>query len=136
MKTYNEMITLPTFEERLKYLQTNGIVGHDTFGAYRWMCQELYHGTMWKRLRDKIIVRDEAFDLAIDGLEIRSKIIIHHIEPITIIDIKNKTQKLLDPNNLVCVSVLTHNNIHYGNDTIDTMLDCVRKPNDTSPWLN
>lgn len=135
MKTYNEMILLPTFQERFNYLKLNGLVGEDTFGYNRYLNQYFYTSREWKQLRDAIIVRDNGCDLGIEGCEIGSGILIHHIEPITMDDIKNRSDKLLDPNNLICVSKKTHNAIHFGDESIlieDVAIE--RFPNDTSPW--
>lgn len=135
MKTYNEMILLPTFQERFNYLKLNGLVGEDTFGYNRYLNQYFYTSREWKQLRDAIIVRDNGCDLGIEGCEIGSGILIHHIEPITMDDIKNRSDKLLDPNNLICVSKKTHNAIHFGDESIlveDVTIE--RFPNDTSPW--
>ena len=129
------MILLPTFQERFNYLKLNGLVGEDTFGYNRYLNQYFYTSREWKRLRDAIIVRDNGCDLGIEGCEIGSGILIHHIEPITMDDIKNRSDKLLDPNNLICVSKKTHNAIHFGDESIlieDVTIE--RFPNDTSPW--
>ena len=135
MKTYNEMVLLPTFKERFNYLKLDGMVGEDTFGFNRYLNQYFYTSREWKRLRDIIIIRDNGCDLGIEGCEIGSGILIHHIEPITMEDIKNRTDKLLDPNNLICVSKKTHNAIHFGDESILTADIVVERfPNDTSPW--
>ena len=91
IKTYSELILLPTFEERFKYLQLNGRVGDDTFGFDRYINQKFYRSAEWKRIRDYIIIRDNGCDLAADGHEIHGRILIHHINPITISDIKFST---------------------------------------------
>lgn len=135
MKTYSEMILLPTFQERFNYLKLSGLVGEDTFGYNRYLNQYFYTSREWKQLRNAIIVRDNGCDLGIEGCEIGSGILIHHIEPITMDDIKNRSDKLLDPNNLICVSKKTHNAIHFGDESILTEdVTIERFPNDTSPW--
>lgn len=135
MKTYSEMILLPTFQERFNYLKLSGLVGEDIFGYNRYLNQYFYTSREWKQLRNAIIVRDNGCDLGIEGCEIGSCILIHHIEPITMDDIKNRSDKLLDPNNLICVSKKTHNAIHFGDESILTEdVTIERFPNDTSPW--
>ena len=134
-KTYNELIKLPTFKERFNYLKLQGYVGEDTFGFNRYLNQYFYTSKEWRQLRNFIIVRDNGCDLGIEGYEIGSNILIHHIEPITLEDIKNRDEKLLDPDNLICVSKRTHNAIHFGDENIlynDIIIE--RFPNDTSPW--
>jgi hypothetical protein len=121
--------------ERFNYLKLTGVVGEDTFGFNRYLNQIFYSSGEWKQLRNSIIVRDNGCDLGIEGCEIGSDILIHHIEPITINDIKNRDAKLLDPNNLICVSKRTHNAIHFGDESIlyeNVVIE--RFPNDTSPW--
>jgi hypothetical protein len=134
MKTYNELLKFNTFKDRFNYLKLGGKVGEDTFGFNRYLNQLFYTSSEWKRLRDSIIIRDCGCDLGIEGYEIGSGILIHHIEPITIIDIKNRDVKLLDPNNLICVSKRTHNAIHFGDESILYEDSFERFPNDTSPW--
>ena len=137
MKTYNDLIKLTTFKDRFLYLKIGGVVGEDTFGFNRYLNQYFYTSKEWRLLRNSIIVRDNGCDLGIEGYEIKSNILIHHIEPITISDIKNRDAKLLDPNNLICVSKRTHDAIHFGDESIlyDNLV-IERFPNDTSPWRN
>lgn len=134
IRTYSELLHYHTFEERVKYLQLFGNVGIDTFGFDRVFNQQFYLSNEWKRTRDQIILRDNGCDLAIPGLElIDQKLMIHHINPITIDDIKLATEMMLDPENLILCSFDTHNLIHYGKD-IPRKEPVVRKPNDTCPW--
>lgn len=134
IKTYSELILLPTFEERFKYLQLNGRVGDDTFGFDRYINQKFYRSAEWKRIRDYIIIRDNGCDLAVDGYEIHGRILIHHINPITISDIKFSTEYLMNPDYLICVTHNTHNAIHYGDDKQIITGPIVRTKNDTCPW--
>lgn len=135
MKTYRELMSLETFKERFRYLQLKGNVGDDTFGFDRYLNQEFYKSKEWKQVRDQVIVRDNGCDLGLIDRPIYGKIYIHHIEPITIDDVRYSREKLLDPNNLICVSLRTHNAIHYGDESVleDNVLT-VRRPNDTCPW--
>ena len=134
IKTYSELILLPTFEERFKYLQLNGRVGNDTFGFDRYINQKFYRSAEWKRIRDYIIIRDNGCDLAADGHEIHGRILIHHINPITISDIKFSTEYLMNPDYLICVTHNTHNAIHYGDEKQIITGPIVRTKNDTCPW--
>lgn len=134
-KTYNELILLPTFEERYEYLKLDGHVGEDTFGFDRYLNQAFYRSTEWKRIRRWIIVRDNGCDLAHPDREIVGPIYIHHINPISMKDLTDQTDYLRDPENLVCVSYNTHQAIHYGSTELLTPTELVeRRPNDTCPW--
>ena len=134
IKTYSELILLPTFEERFKYLQLNGRVCDDTFGFDRYINQKFYRSAEWKRIRDYIIIRDNGCDLAVDGYEIHGRILIHHMNPITISDIKFNTEYLMNPDYLICVTHNTHNAIHYGDEKQIITGPIVRTKNDTCPW--
>ena len=134
IKTYSELITIPTFEERFEYLQLKGSVGKDTFGYDRHLNQVLYRSPEWKRLRNQIIIRDCGCDLACEGYDIHSKVLIHHLNPITVEDVLARSRKVFDPNNLVCVSHNTHNAIHYGDVDLLATGPIIRTKNDTCPW--
>jgi len=134
IRTYSELILLPTFEERFKYLQLNGRVGDDTFGFDRYINQNFYRSAEWKRIRDQIIIRDNGCDLAFEGYEIYGRILIHHMNPITISDIKFSTEYLMNPEYLICVTHNTHNAIHYGDEKQIITGPIVRTKNDTCPW--
>lgn len=134
MKTYSELISLPTYLERLKYLKVVGYVGNTTFGGSRYLNQILYTTPEWRRFRKEIIIRDNGCDLAHEDYPINGSIIVHHLNPITKNDILNRQEVLFDPENVICVSHFTHNRIHYGNgDEIKEDL-IERVPNDTCPW--
>lgn len=134
IKTYSELIALPTFEERYEYLRLNGRVGEDTFGFDRYLNQNFYRSAEWRRIRDRVIVRDNGCDLAIDDRIIYGKILIHHMNPITDKDLFNLSDILLDPEYLICVSHNTHNAIHYGDGKRLVKDPIVRTKNDTCPW--
>lgn len=134
IKTYSELIALPTFEERYEYLRLNGRVGEDTFGFDRYLNQNFYRSAEWRRIRDRVIVRDNGCDLAIDDRIIYEKILIHHMNPITDKDLFNLSDILLDPEYLICVSHNTHNAIHYGDGERLVKDPIVRTKNDTCPW--
>ena len=135
-KTYSELIAIPTYNDRFRYLKMSGKVGETTFGFERYLNQIFYKCPEWIETRNKVIVRDEGCDLAFPGYEIRGKIIIiHHMNPITIDDIRNRSPKLFDLENLITVAHKTHNAIHYGDESFLIGQTIVtRKPNDTCPW--
>lgn len=136
IRTYHELITLPDFRSRYEYLKLSGHVGETTFGFDRWLNQRFYKSDAWKRIRDRIILRDDCCDLAMPGHEICKRVLIHHMNPLSINDIKEMSDFLLNPDYLVCVSHKTHNAIHYGAD-FDALFDFElreRRPNDTIPW--
>lgn len=134
IRTYSELITLPTFKERFEYLKLGGTVGEETFGFDRYLNQMLYKSSKWLRVRDFVIVRDNGCDLAIEDREIRSRILVHHMNPITKEDILRESEFVFDPEYLVCTMKNTHDAIHYG-DTDLLICDFVeRRKNDTCPW--
>lgn len=135
IRTYSELIQLGSFEDRLNYLKLNGDVGDETFGFDRYLNQKFYKSAEWKQIRDKVILRDMGCDLACRDFPIGGTIIVHHMNPMSIEDLRSNPGILLDPEFLVCVSLETHNIIHYGdvnNNNYKTMVE--RKPNDTKLW--
>ena len=134
IRTYSELILLPTFEERYEYLRLDGRVGEETFGFDRWLNQTFYKSEEWLSMRDKIIVRDNGCDLGISGRDIYSRILIHHMNPITKEDILRRSDILLNPEYLICVTPNTHRAIHYGNSDLLMKDPIERRPNDTCPW--
>lgn len=134
IKTYSELIQLKTFEERFYYLKLNGSVGEETFGFDRYLNQVLYRSQRWKSIRNRIIVRDNACDLGVEGFEVPGRIIVHHMNPLLIKDIVQETEFLLDPEYLICVSHNTHNAIHYGDESLLITAPIERLPNDTCLW--
>lgn len=135
MKTYSELIRLSTFEDRFNYLKLRGNVGEDTFGFERYLNQKFYKSKEWKHIRDIVILRDQGCDLACLGHDIYGKVIIHHMNPITINDLETNSDIVLNPEYLICVSQETHNALHYGDGSNLHKYDYEdRKPNDTSPW--
>ena len=135
IKTYSELIKFNTFEERFQYLRLNGSVGQDTFGFDRYMNQHLYNrNDKWRRARDKVIIRDDGCDLGMEGHIIHGRIIVHHINPITIDDLRYDKDWIFDPEFLICVTHRTHNAIHYGDEDLLAKAPIVRTKNDTCPW--
>ena len=134
-RSYSELITLPTYKERYNYLKLEGRVGMDTFGFDRHLNQNLYQrNPRWKKARDLVIIRDNGRDLGVEGYEIFGKIIVHHMNPITLDDILNDRDWIYDPEFLICTTHITHNAIHYGDEKLLITDPVVRKPNDTCPW--
>lgn len=134
-KSYDELITIPTFEDRLIYLLLYGTVAEDTFGYRRYLNQILYKCPEWRKARRDSIVRDNGCDLAFEGFEIPERAIVHHINPITIDDVLYRRPNVFDLNNLVTTVLRTHEIIHYGTiEDIKNLTLVERRPNDTSPW--
>lgn len=134
IKTYSELITLPTFIDRFRYLQLDGIVGYETFGHDRYLNQILYRTPEWKRFRRDIILRDNGCDLACEGYEIVGNILVHHINPLTVEDILRRDPKIFDPENVICTQLNTHNAIHYGDEELLITEPIIRTQYDTCPW--
>lgn len=136
IRTYSELMTLDTFEDRFLYLKLDGSIGQDTFGFDRYLNQLFYRSPEWKQIRKFIITRDMGCDLAIlDHEIINQQIIIHHMNPLTKEDIINKSDYLLNPEYLICTTKRTHNAIHYGDERLlDPIIPIVRTKNDQCPW--
>ena len=134
IRTYSELSQLATFEERYRYLRLGGRVGKETFGFDRWINQMFYKDPEWLKVRDIVIMRDNGCDLGIEGREIYSRIIVHHMNPITKADILDRSKFLLDPEYLICTIKNTHDAIHYGDESLLITLPMERSPNDTCPW--
>lgn len=135
IKTYSELITLPTFEERYRYLRLDGKVGADTFGFDRYINQVFYQrDPRWKSVRDKVIIRDNGCDLGIEGREIYGRVFVHHMNPIRIEDFERNSEFLLNPEYLITTMHSTHNAIHYGDESLLILAPIVRTKNDTCPW--
>ena len=134
IRTYSELCQLSTFEDRFDYLQLNGSVGKDTFGFDRYLNQQFYRSREWKRIRDLVILRDNGCDLGVEGYEIRGRILIHHINPISVEDIHTMSDLLMNPEYLICTSHRTHNAIHYGAESLIITTPIERTQNDTCPW--
>ena len=134
IRTYRELRRIPTFEERFDYLDLRGQVGTETFGSDRWINQRFYRSFQWRRVRDIVILRDNGCDLGVPGYEIHGRLMIHHMNPITMEDIINGTPFALDPEYLVTTTHRTHNAIHYGDDSLLPKPVVERKSGDTKLW--
>ena len=134
IRTYSELITLPTFIERYRYLKLSGRVGEDTFGFDRYLNQVFYQSKEWRSIRDYVITRDNGCDLGIPGHEIYGRILIHHMNPITADDILKRSDLLLNPEYLICTIKNTHDAIHYSDESLLITEPIERTKNDTCPW--
>ena len=134
IRTYSELITLPTFIDRYRYLKLGGKVGEDTFGFDRYLNQVFYQSKEWRSIRDYVITRDNGCDLGIPGHEIYGRILIHHMNPITVDDILKRSDFLLNPEYLICTIKNTHDAIHYSDESLLITEPIERTKNDTCPW--
>lgn len=137
IRTYTELMQIPSFAERYRYLKIGGTVGHETFGKERWLNQHFYNSTVWRNFRRDIIVRDMGFDLAHPDRPFgeHEKIYIHHMNPIIIKDVQEITDNLLNPEYVICTSFTTHQAIHFGDESLLGLEEPIeRRPYDTCPW--
>lgn len=134
IRTYKELCKLKTFEERYEYLRIKSIVGDKTFGYDRYLNQLLYSNPRWKKTRYEVIVRDDGCDLGMEGYRINTKILVHHMNPITIEDVEQDRDHVYDPEYLICTAFGTHNAIHFGNTASLPRVPKERSKNDTCPW--
>ena len=134
LKSYRNLILLPTILDRFEYLRIKANVGDPTFGFDRFINQDFYQSREWRQVRMKVIARDEGCDLGMPDYPIGGKVIIHHINPITAEDIENASDLLFDLDDLICVSESTHNAIHFGDETLLPAEPIIRRPGDTCPW--
>lgn len=134
LKSYRNLILLSTLEERYEYLKLIGQVGEATFGFDRYLNQEFYTSREWRQFRYKMIARDEGCDMGLPDYPIGGRVILHHINPLSIEDFENSSDLLFDPDNVICVSEPTHNAIHFGDVSLLPADPILRMPNDTIPW--
>nr|DAP29379.1 MAG TPA: HNH endonuclease bacteriophage, HNH Endonuclease, DNA.52A [Caudoviricetes sp.] len=135
IRTYEKLIRIPDYDGRIKYLQTNNVIGEDTFGGSRILNQTFYKSDEWKALRRDAIIRDKDNDLGIPGMKIVGKVYVHHIEPITKEDLLFRSDKVLSLDNVICCSDITHKRIHYGDSKGGIRkLSGDRRTGDTKLW--
>ena len=134
IKTNSELVRLRTFKDRFRYLKLNGSVGQETFGYDRYLNQVLYTSKEWRKTRDEIIIRDNGCDLGVEGYEIFGRVIVHHINPITIEDIEYNRDVIFAHENLIATTHKTHNALHYGDENLLPESPIERFKNDTIPW--
>lgn len=134
LRSYTELSKILTFEDRFEYLKLSGTVGASTFGRFRFINQSFYMSPKWKQARNEVIIRDHGCDLGVPGYEIFDKVIIHHMNPITMEQLEKEDPVIYDPEYLICVTERTHNAIHYGDRSNLLTLPPERRPGDTCPW--
>lgn len=133
IRRYSDLCRLKTFDERFEYLRLNGVVGESTFGFDRYLNQHLYRSSEWKKIRNEVIVRDDGCDMGLADYP-ANRIIVHHMNPLSVEDLENRSDLIFNPEFLICVSFNTHNAIHFGDETLLPKLPVERKPGDTCPW--
>jgi len=133
-RSYTELHALSTFADRFRYLSLNGLVGDPTFGSERYVNQHFYRSREWKQARTAVIARDLGCDLGLEGYEIYDRIYIHHMNPMTVDEIADGDDRILDPEYLICVTHRTHNAIHYGDESQIPRQFEERRPGDTKLW--
>lgn len=134
LRTYSDLCQLEEFEERYNYLELGGIFGERTFGFDRVINQRFYHSNIWKSTRDLVIIRDGGRDLGVPGYEIHSGLIVHHMNPLSLDEIREDVEWIIDPNYLITTSLRTHNAIHYGDVSQIPRAPYVRRSGDTTLW--
>ena len=134
IRCYKDVRRLATFEERFAYLSLKGVVGEKTFGFDRWVNQQFYTSREWRTVRHHVIVRDQGCDLGVEGYEIHRGLLIHHMNPMTIRDVQEGAEWILDPEFLITTSQRTHNAIHYGDESLLPKPFVARSPGDTKLW--
>lgn len=134
IRCYKELSRIDGYEDRFRYLKLAGQVGESTFGFDRYLNQALYSSKRWKQVRNTVIIRDEGRDMGVEGYEIPGHVVIHHMNPISVEDVEKDSEFIYDPEFLICVSPLTHNAIHYGDESLLPKGHVERRPNDTCPW--
>lgn len=134
LRTYGELVKLPTFLERFRYLSLAGRVAEQTFGPERWINQRFYNSREWKQIKSYVIARDEGNDLGVEGYLVQHRIIVHHMNPMVPMDIIHGTRGILDPDYLITTTHKTHNAIHYGDEQQLPRVFVERQPGDTVLW--
>lgn len=134
IRTYSELIQLSTYEDRFNYLVLGGQVGTETFGFDRWINQNFYTSSEWRKVRRDVIVRDQGRDLGIEGFEINGGVLVHHMNPMSPDDIIHNNLDILDPEFLITTCNDTHNAIHFGDHTKLRTPYVERSPGDTKLW--
>lgn len=134
IRSYSELKSLKTLKERFDYLKIGGEVGRDTFGFDRYLNQMLYTSPEWRRARREVIIRDDGCDLGIPGYEIQNRLIVHHMNPITVRAIEERDPDIFNPEFLICTAFMTHQGIHYGDESLLPRDPIERFPGDTKLW--
>ena len=134
VRSYSDLLGFVTFEDRFEYLRLNGEVGEELFGYARYLNQEFYHGARWRDARERVIIRDGGYDLGVPGWKIVGHIYVHHMNPVTLEQLKWDDPALYDPEYLISCSYNTHQAITWGDPKLLPQPMVIRRPNDTCPW--
>jgi hypothetical protein len=134
IRRYSELRRIDSFEERYEYLALRGTVGQSTFGFDRYINQQFYRSAQWRHIREYVIARDNGCDLGVPEYEIYDKIIIHHMNPMTVDEISHGDDSILEPEFLISTTHRTHNAIHYGDERLLPRPLVERKRGDTKLW--
>lgn len=134
VRTYSELRRLGTLKERYSYLRLGGYPGDKTFGFDRWINQRFYRSAEWQHIRHHVIARDLGCDLGVEGFEIHSNLYIHHMNPMTVDDIRQGDDSIIDPEFLITTTLVTHNAIHYGDERQLPQVYIPREAGDTKLW--
>ena len=134
VRTYSELCQFDTLEDRYEYLKLNGQVGEELFGYARYLNQVFYHSRAWIEAKEYVIIRDQGYDLGVPGWKIGGVIYVHHMNPVTLQQLKDDDPRLLDPEYLISCSYDTHQAITWGSKILLPKPIVVRRPNDTCPW--
>jgi hypothetical protein len=134
IKTYAELLQYHSFEDRYNYLRLRSSVGRSTFGFDRYLNQRFYTSAEWRHVRNYVIARDNGCDLGVEDHAILDRIYIHHMNPMTVEDIEQGNEDILNPELLISVSHTTHNAIHFGDENLLRKPLVERRPGDTKLW--
>jgi hypothetical protein len=134
VRTYSELSTLKTMEERFEYLRIGGVIGESTFGLERFVNQSFYKSLEWRQIRDYVLARDLGNDMGLPDLPVRGNYYIHHMNPLTMDDFEMGSSNLLDPEGLITCGLVSHNAIHFGDISLLPKPYVERRPGDTRDW--
>ncbi len=134
MRTYSELCQIEDFYDRFRYLKLNGRVGESTFGFDRYLNQVFYRSKEWRDVKNQVMIRDNGCDLGHPDFQITGRIYVHHLNPISVDQLRKKSLDILDPEFLVCASFDTHQAIHYGDESLLPEILVERFPGDTKLW--
>lgn len=134
IRRYSELKRINNFKDRYEYLRLAGIVGESTFGFDRYLNQLLYTSDRWRKVRNEVIIRDNGCDLGVEGYDLHNRIIVHHMNPLSLEEVEKVNDDIFNLEYLICTSMRTHNAIHFGDESLLPKTPIERKPNDTCPW--
>lgn len=134
LRTYTELSQLTSLEDRYEYLRLDGRVAETTFGFDRWVNQAFYRSYEWKQARQAIIARDLGMEYGTPDVPIQGTYYIHHMNPITMQDIEEGSDNLLDPEFLITCGLNAHNAVHFGDKSQLPQPYIPRTKSDTKLW--